>query len=151
MLGASDLLRGVGPGFLLLGGILAWAMVHSLGNLFALGTRHIPGPFAAKFTNLYRLYDVFKGHNHASLVSLHRQYGDNVRIGPRVVSIRNLRDVNKVYAIKGGYVKVCGVSYFKYPVTPLNKLLTRAVTRATSTPFSNSLQTASPPRPYSPH
>lgn len=92
--------------YLVLGAISAWILVSLVRNVFASGVRDLPGPLLAKFTNLYRLFDVSKGYNHVSLVKLHESCGDNVRFGPRVVSVRNPKDVNKIYGLKGGYVKV---------------------------------------------
>ncbi|KAH6982611.1 cytochrome P450 [Ilyonectria destructans] len=91
--------------YLVLGAIAAWILVSLVRNVFASGVRDLPGPLLAKFTNLYRLFDVSKGYNHVSLVKLHESCGDNVRFGPRVVSVRNPKDVNKIYGLKGGYVK----------------------------------------------
>ncbi|KAH6873828.1 cytochrome P450 [Thelonectria olida] len=92
------------------GPVLLWAtltvfIVHLLRNWLSPGVRALPGPFLAKLSNAYRLLDVSKGQNHTSLLRLHNTYGDNVRLGPNVVSIRNSKDVNRVYGIKGTYVK----------------------------------------------
>jgi hypothetical protein len=90
---------------------LLWAtiilfVIHILRNWLSPGVRTLPGPFLAKLSNVYRLVDVSKGQNHTSLLRLHDTYGDNVRLGPNVVSIRNPKDVSRVYGIKGTYVKV---------------------------------------------
>ncbi|KAH8894025.1 cytochrome P450 [Thozetella sp. PMI_491] len=91
--------------YLLLGAAAALAVFHVVGNLRAAGARNIPGPFAAKFTDLYRFFNVSGGYNHESLILLHEKYGDNVRLGPRVVSIKNMDDVNRVYGVKRGFAK----------------------------------------------
>lgn len=41
-----------------------------------------PGPFAAKFTKIWRAYAAYRGQWHREIVELHRQYGNVVRIGP---------------------------------------------------------------------
>lgn len=137
--------------FLLLGTILAWAIIRLLGNLFAPGVRNIPGPVLAKFTNLYRLYNVSKGDNHISLASLHRKYGDNVRLGPHVISICNSEDISKVYGIKGGFVKVSGGSpSLLLPTSEIKTNVTNERYRATSMLSSSSSRTAPPPKLCSP-
>ncbi|KAH9229420.1 hypothetical protein K456DRAFT_1764567 [Colletotrichum gloeosporioides 23] len=69
------------------------------------GIWRVPGPFLAALSNLYRVYNVSKGNNQASLIALHDELGDNVRLGPRVVSIRNAADIAKVYSVKNGFPK----------------------------------------------
>lgn len=102
----------------LLWAIFALATLHLVLNYFATGVSRVPGPFLAKLSNLYRLVNVSRGDNQVSLENLHRKYGDNVRFGPRVVSIRNPKDVNQVYGIKSHYVKVCYMSptYHDLPI-----------------------------------
>jgi hypothetical protein len=92
--------------FNLAGALLVLVLVHLVNNYFAAGVRKVPGPFLAKLTNLFRTYDVSKGANHASLIAYHEKYGDNVRLGPRVVSIRNQADLNQVYSVRNGLPKV---------------------------------------------
>ncbi|CAH0058338.1 unnamed protein product [Clonostachys solani] len=89
----------------LLWAILSLVILHLVLNYFVIGVSKIPGPFPAKISNLYRLVNVSRGDNQVSLEKLHQKYGDNVRFGPRVVSIRNPKDVNQVYGIKSHYVK----------------------------------------------
>ncbi|OLL24230.1 Isotrichodermin C-15 hydroxylase [Neolecta irregularis DAH-3] len=48
-----------------------------------------PGPLVAKFTILWRVYQVWTGKRHLKLQQLHKKYGDFVRIGPNVLSICN--------------------------------------------------------------
>ncbi|EKG09784.1 Cytochrome P450 [Macrophomina phaseolina MS6] len=70
---------------------LAAVVAHFTLNYFTPGVRKIPGPFLAKFTNLWRFYDVWKGRNDLTLNALHHKYGDNVRLGP---------NVSKFYAVQ---------------------------------------------------
>jgi hypothetical protein len=45
---------------------------------------HIPGPFLAKYTNLYSFYNLWKaGQDTDFLHHLHRKYGDVIRTAPR--------------------------------------------------------------------
>ena len=49
--------------------------------------RAIPGPFLAKFTDIWRLCIVWGRQPHLRLIELHERYGDLVRLGPTCVSV----------------------------------------------------------------
>ena len=78
---------------------------HLLTNYWRL--RHIPGPWYAGCTNLYRLFIVWGRNAHDVHLELHRQYGDVVRIGPNCVSISGPGVKESIYGIQKGFVKVC--------------------------------------------
>jgi len=67
--------------------------------------REVPGPFAAKFTNLWRLLVVWRRDSHDRYVKLHKKYGDVVRIGPNCISISKPDMISNIYGIQKGYVK----------------------------------------------
>lgn len=83
------------------------AALYLVSNYLTLGVRNVPGPFLAKFSNLWRFLDVANGHAEATLYKLHQKYGDYVRLGPNVVSVRNLDALKAIYGINKGYRKVC--------------------------------------------
>lgn len=66
----------------------------------------IPGPFLAKFTDLWRWfiqnYSVYDVH----LTELHRKYGKIVRIGPSMVSISDPEAITQVYGVNPALEKV---------------------------------------------
>jgi hypothetical protein len=69
--------------------------------------KDIPGPFLAKFTDLWRLFDYW---NHTQIKShqrLHEDLGPAVRIGPRMVSLSDPALFKTVYSTRGDYLKVC--------------------------------------------
>lgn len=68
--------------------------------------RHIPGPFLAKFTNLPRLYWVYKRNAHDTHIALHKKYGKIVRMGPNMVSVGDATEVQNIYKMKGSFQKV---------------------------------------------
>jgi hypothetical protein len=70
------------------------------------GLRSIPGPWLAKFSNIWRFYDVAKGRPDITLYKLHQKHGDYVRLGPRVVSVKNIEVLKTIYGISAGYGKV---------------------------------------------
>ena len=73
---------------------------------FNSGLQAIPGPFVAKFTNLWRLIDTFKGNHHVTLMNLHRQFGSLVRVGPNAVSISSVDAIDEIYGVKADFIKV---------------------------------------------
>ncbi|KAE8320093.1 cytochrome P450 [Aspergillus transmontanensis] len=64
-----------------------------------------PGPFSAKFSNLRRLQDVFKGRCDITHKELHRRYGSAVCIGPNVLSLSDPALINQVYSTRDPWVK----------------------------------------------
>ncbi|EXJ81496.1 hypothetical protein A1O3_07789 [Capronia epimyces CBS 606.96] len=73
-------------------------------NYFAL--RSIPGPVAARFTDLYRLLLVLGRKPHERQLELHRRYGNMVRLGPNCVSVTGSSAyIGQIYGIGKGLVK----------------------------------------------
>ncbi len=70
------------------------------------GLRSIPGPWLAKFSNIWRFYDVAKGRPDITLYKLHENHGDYVRLGPRAVSVKNIEVLKMIYGVNAGYGKV---------------------------------------------
>lgn len=87
------------------------AAVHFTRNYFKAGLVSVPGPLLAKVTNAWRFIDVAKGRAEVTLHGLHRKHGDYVRLGPSVVSVRNLDALKTIYGINKGYRKV-GITIF---------------------------------------
>ncbi|EPE33523.1 Cytochrome P450 [Glarea lozoyensis ATCC 20868] len=67
--------------------------------------KNIPGPFAAKFTNLWRLIDTLGGRAQLTQQLLHRKYGQAVRVGPDIVSLSDPELIRKVYDSRGSFLK----------------------------------------------
>ncbi|ATY61323.1 cytochrome P450 pisatin [Cordyceps militaris] len=61
--------------------------------------RSIPGPFFARFTRLWYVARVVKGHFEAENIALHKRYGPIVRIAPDMFSIDMPEAVGTVYGI----------------------------------------------------
>ncbi|KAJ5590692.1 hypothetical protein N7450_004664 [Penicillium hetheringtonii] len=85
--------------------LLLCTLFHLTHNYLTPGVSAIPGPFLAKLTNIWRFVDVSKGQAQVTLLKLHRKYGDYVRLGPNVVSIRDLDVIKTIYGINRGYEK----------------------------------------------
>ncbi|KAI1810882.1 cytochrome P450 CYP4/CYP19/CYP26 subfamily protein [Poronia punctata] len=67
--------------------------------------RHIPGPFWASITNLQRVWWVQTGKAHLYHRELHEVYGDVVRLGPNMVSVRDPEVIPVVYPMRTGFIK----------------------------------------------
>ena len=79
---------------------------YLLWNKFQPGLFNIPGPTAAAYTKLWRLYSVYKGHAHLDAIDLHEKYGKLVRIAPNIVSVSDPSCIPIFYGIKEEYTKV---------------------------------------------
>lgn len=60
---------------------------------------HVPGPVLAGYTDLYRLLVVWRRDSHNTYLTLHKWYGDLVRIGPNCISISKPDVINTIYGI----------------------------------------------------
>ncbi|OQD65538.1 hypothetical protein PENPOL_c006G06945 [Penicillium polonicum] len=85
--------------------LVTLALFHFARNYLKPGVTSIPGPLLAKFTNLWRFIDVANGRAEVTLYNLHQKHGDYVRLGPNVVSVRNLDALKTIYGINKGYQK----------------------------------------------
>lgn len=74
-------------------------------NRTCAGLNHVPGPFLASFTDLYRLFVVWGRRPEQWHIDLHKMYGDVVRIGPRTVICADNRAAKLIYALNAGFVK----------------------------------------------
>lgn len=68
--------------------------------------KHIPGPFLARFTNIWRLMIQMTGRSHRTQSRLHERHGSAVRLGPNLVSLSDPSLIKVVYDARGNFVKV---------------------------------------------
>ncbi|PYI09740.1 cytochrome P450 [Aspergillus sclerotiicarbonarius CBS 121057] len=67
-------------------------------RLFFHRLRNVPGPVGARISRFYAGYETWKhAQMHRHVQSLHQQYGDVVRIGPREVSICRPSAIRAIY------------------------------------------------------
>lgn len=71
--------------------------------------KHIPGPFIAKFTNLYRFILARRGFLHLYLDVAHKRYGPAVRFGPNLVCICDPEAIPTIFNHRGGFPKACNL------------------------------------------
>lgn len=86
-------------------------------NRFRPGLRHIPGPTLAKYTRLWRFYNVWKGDAHHTAIELHKKYGPLVRIGPTHVSVGDPKEIGNIYGLNKGFTKVSETSKSLYIIS----------------------------------
>jgi hypothetical protein len=92
-------------------GHLGWALVAAvavwlLKNRFNRRLHRYPGPLLAGLTDWWRLWKVYLGNFEQVNISLHRQYGDVVRLGPNLLSFADPRAIKIIYGLNKGYIKV---------------------------------------------
>jgi hypothetical protein len=63
------------------------------------GLSHIPGPFLARYTDAWRLYQAVKGYGKPEYLSnrLRKTHGEVVRIGPTTVAVFDPAAVSTIY------------------------------------------------------
>nr|RBQ97275.1 hypothetical protein FVER53263_12563 [Fusarium verticillioides] len=83
--------------------LFTWLIVSSIVSWYRL--RHIPGPFAGKFSYLWVAYITITGTQHDHLVNLNRRYGPIVRVGPNEVLVDDPDLVRRVSSTKNTYTK----------------------------------------------
>ena len=94
-----------------LSGSFVWSALYLVVSLFLWSTvnsplKVFPGPVLAGFTNLWRLWDVYRGRNGETHLKLHRKHGSVVRLGPNVLSLSDPNLINRVYTTKSAWNKV---------------------------------------------
>jgi benzoate 4-monooxygenase len=67
--------------------------------------RNVPGPFFAKFSNLWLLLQARQGKRYKSVDEAHKRYGKIVRIQPNHISIADEMAINAIYGHGNGFLK----------------------------------------------
>ncbi|KAF2822824.1 cytochrome P450 [Ophiobolus disseminans] len=78
---------------------------HLIYNKYGTGINHVPGPFWAGFSDIYRLLLVRGGRAEQWHIQLHKQYGLLVRTGPSTVICSDNKAAKQIYALNAGFVK----------------------------------------------
>lgn len=69
--------------------------------------KDIPGPFLAKFTNAWRVYDYYHLISPETQKKLHAKHGAAVRLGPSLVALNDPDLIPVIYNSRGTFRKVC--------------------------------------------
>ena len=67
---------------------------------------HVPGPFLARFTGLYRVFLLWSGECPPKIHELHKRYGPIVRTGPNHVIVSDPSALFNIYGSGGRFRKV---------------------------------------------
>jgi benzoate 4-monooxygenase len=67
--------------------------------------RDIPGPFLAKFTNLWLLLQARQGKRYLAVDQAHKKWGKLVRIQPNHVSVADDKAIQQIYGHGNGFLK----------------------------------------------
>lgn len=65
----------------------------------------IPGPFLAKFTNLWYMYECRRGRRYLTVHHLHERLGKLVRVQPNHVSVADPDAIPIIYGHGTGFLK----------------------------------------------
>ena len=79
-------------------------------NRFNRKLHRYPGPFLASLTDWWRFFDVLGRRPEVTLINLHKQYGDVVRLGPNALSFADPSALKVIYGLNRGFIKACVVS-----------------------------------------
>ncbi|KAF5583101.1 cytochrome P450 monooxygenase [Fusarium subglutinans] len=93
---------------LLFGGIAALVVAALIWLVFSELTsplRSYPGPFLARWTNLWRLYQVQTQRYQWTIKDLHDKYGPVVRIGPNLLDLDYPELIKTIYSTDGKWCK----------------------------------------------
>jgi cytochrome P450 len=82
---------------------------------FSSSTRHLPGPFWARFTRLWYFKRVALGGFEQENIALHRKHGPIVRLAPNMFSIDLPESVNTIYGIGSKLPKAEWYEGWKHP------------------------------------
>lgn len=67
--------------------------------------RDIPGPFVARFSNLWLMYQCRRGRRYLAVDNAHKKYGPLVRIQPDHVSVADADAIPVIYGHGNGFLK----------------------------------------------
>lgn len=87
-------------------GLIVIFLLPFLWNYLRSPLKSYPGPFASKFTDFWRAFDVYRGRCDITHNALHRKHGIAVRMGPNVLSISDPNEVARVFTVKKPWKKV---------------------------------------------
>lgn len=91
--------------------LISALLTFLLSNKFYKGLNKYPGPWLAGYTNWWRFFDVWGRAHEWTIIRLHREHGDIVRLGPDVLSFGNPKAIKVIYGLNKGMVKVSCCSF----------------------------------------
>jgi benzoate 4-monooxygenase len=67
--------------------------------------RDVPGPLAARFSNLWLMLQARRGKRFLAVDAAHKKYGRLVRIQPNHVSVNDDKAIQAIYGHGNGFLK----------------------------------------------
>ncbi|KAF2497376.1 cytochrome P450 [Lophium mytilinum] len=87
--------------FFLIAGSIIFLVAYQVHQSRTAGLNDIPGPWLAKYTNLWRLLETKKTGGDADYMhEMHKKYGDVVRVGPHAVNVADPANIPAIYGNK---------------------------------------------------
>ena len=77
--------------------------------------KSIPGPFWARFSNLWYFNRLWNGQFEHENIALHQKHGPIVRLGPSHYSISDAESVKKIYGPGSKFAKSAWYDSWKHP------------------------------------
>ncbi|CAJ0547399.1 Ff.00g041530.m01.CDS01 [Fusarium sp. VM40] len=96
---------------------IIYKAVSILYNVFCSPLKNVPGPILARFTDLWYINRIRKGHFEHDNISLHRKYGPIVRYGPNRYSFDHPEAAQIIYGV-GKADKFAKSSFYRAFTTP---------------------------------
>ena len=93
--------------------ILLLYTLNALWIAYGSSLKNIPGPFLAKFTQLWLFYKTSKFQTHKDYRILHERYGNLVRVSPNKVSVADPAMIPIIYKVGGKFNKSTMYDAFK--------------------------------------
>lgn len=85
--------------------ILGW-ITYLIYTRYFTGMSHIPGPFIASVSNLWKIKAAWQEAMPQLNIALHKKHGPLVRIGPNTISVDDPAALSTIYGFKPAYRKV---------------------------------------------
>ena len=80
-------------------GLLSYIICNIIYNVYFHPYARYPGPYLAKFTDLYAGYHAWKGDIHLDMWRCHQVYGDKVRYAPNRLNINTVMGLKSMQNI----------------------------------------------------
>ncbi|KAH7111734.1 cytochrome P450 [Dactylonectria estremocensis] len=98
-----------------------FTVILALSSLYQITSsplREVPGPFLARFSNIWYFFHVNRGEFEKDNLALHRRYGPIVRYGPNRYSFSHVDAAQAIYSIGAGsrFVKSPWYRAFESPI-----------------------------------
>ncbi|VUC35462.1 unnamed protein product [Clonostachys rosea] len=100
---------------LLLGLVGVAYAVYLIKSIWFTPLRNVPGPFLARFTNIWYLFQVHSGHVERKNCELHETYGPVVRYGPNRYSFNSPEAIKTIYGHSTQFAKSSFYDAFMVP------------------------------------